>query len=211
MVGNVFHLDSIKLSMKFFYILLFIILYLSVGTAYSDNMIIDNIKNSENSSAEKKYCENSSTKWCFVTDKVMGGVSEGTLAIKNDEGISYYKMQGNVSTENNGGFIQFRTKIINHPKDKLFKAVKIKVRGNNEQYAVHLRTKYLFFPWQYYESIFMADNKWQTIELPLKNFKKSNFYQPSEISSIDINTIGIVAIGRDFQADVDLSFIELTE
>ena len=96
-------------------------------------------------------------------------------------------------------------------KDKLFKAVKIKVRGNNEQYAVHLRTKYLFFPWQYYESIFMADDKWQTIELPLKNFNKSNFYQPSKISSIDINTIGIVAIGRDFQADVDLSFIELTE
>ena len=57
----------------------------------------------------------------------------------------------------------------------------------------------------------MANDKWQTIELPLKNFKKSNFYQPSEISSIDINTIGIVAIGRDFQADVDLSFIELTE
>ena len=51
MAGNVFRSGSIKL-------LLFFILSLNMNAAYSDNMIIDNIKNSENSSAERKYCEN---------------------------------------------------------------------------------------------------------------------------------------------------------
>ena len=75
------------------------------------------------------------------------------------------------------------------------------MRGNNEKYAVHIRTKYLFLPWQYYEATFTANDEWKVIELPLKDFKKSNFYQPSVVSSVDIQTIGIVAIGRDFNAD----------
>ena len=72
-----------------------------------------------------------------------------------------------------------------------------------------IRDRYLFLPWQYYESKFKVSGNWQTIELPLKDFRKSNFYQPSSVSSIDIKTLGVVAIGRDFQADIDLSYIEL--
>ena len=118
-------------------------------------------------------------------------------------------MQGNVSTKNNGGFLQFRTKINNHPDGKLYKGIRIQVRGNNEEYALHIRTKYLFLPWQYYQSNFIATHEWQVIELPLKDFKKSNFYQPTDVSSIDIQTIGVVAIGRNFQANIDLRYIEL--
>ena len=33
----------------------------------------------------------------------------------------FYRMTGELSLENNGGFIQFRTKIKNHPKNKSFK------------------------------------------------------------------------------------------
>ena len=90
-----------------------------------------------------------------------------------------------------------------------YKGIRIQVRGNNEEYAVHIRTKYLLLPWQYYESTFTATDEWQVVELPLKNFVKSNFYQPSNISSSDIKTLGIVAIGRDFQANIDLRYIEL--
>ena len=48
-----------------------------------------------------------------------------------------------------------------------------------------------------------------TIELPFTTFKKSNFYQPSSVSSQDIKTIGIVAIGKEFKAQIDLASIEL--
>ena len=190
-------------------LLLFFVFILISNNVYSDNMIIDDIENSNSSAEQKDYCENTVTKWCFVTDKVMGGVSEGSLKLIKEDNTAYYNMQGDISTANNGGFIQFRTMIQNHPKDKLFKGIRIKVRGNNEEYAIHLRTKYLFLPWQYYESKFMANNEWKIIELPFSSFIKSNFYQPSSFSSIDVQSIGIVAIGRNFKANIDLASIEL--
>ena len=49
--------------------------------------------------------------WEFISDSVMGGISSGELKIVNDENILYYKLFGHVSTDNNGGFIQFRSKI----------------------------------------------------------------------------------------------------
>jgi len=175
----------------------------------AETMIIDDMRNANGEAEKADFCEATSERWCFVTDKVMGGVSEGRFETKVDGKDSHYNMQGNVSTENNGGFLQFRTKINDHPVGKLYKGIRIQVRGNNEEYAVHIRTKYLFLPWQYYQSKFVATNKWEVIELPLKDFKKSNFYQPSSVSSIDIQTLGIVAIGRNFQANIDLRYIEL--
>tara|TARA_Y100000389_G_scaffold164554_1_gene168324 strand:+ start:88 stop:714 length:627 start_codon:yes stop_codon:yes gene_type:complete len=207
MTGNVYLLDKYKCI----YFIIFSILIVYGKMIWADTMIIDDMRNTnEHGKAEKAdFCEDSSERWCFVTDKVMGGVSEGRFETKVDGKDSHYNMQGNVSTANNGGFLQFRTKISNHPAGKLYKGVRIQVRGNNEEYAVHIRTKYLFLPWQYYQSKFIATKDWQVIELPLKGFKKSNFYQPSTVSSIDIQTLGIVAIGRDFQADIDLRYIEL--
>ena len=203
MDGKVFRLDNI--------ITLIIIIFITLNPAkiYGDSMIIDNLNKSNSSNENQEFCESSTTRWCFVTDKVMGGVSEGNLEINKSEDITYYKMTGNVSTLNNGGFIQFRTVLKNHPKNKLFDGVRIKVRGNNEKYAIHIRTKYLFLPWQYYEASFMATKEWDIIEIPFNQFNKSNFYQPSDVSSTDIKTIGVVAIGRDFQAEIDLAFIEL--
>ena len=175
----------------------------------ADTMIIDNMKNSNSSAEKRDYCEETTTKWCFVTDKVMGGVSEGTFEKRESGDVPHYNMQGDVSTKNNGGFIQFRTQIENHPKDKIYKGIRIKVRGNNEEYALHLRTKYLFLPWQYYQANFTATDKWTIIEVPFNSFTKSNFYQPTSVTSIDIKTIGVVAIGRDFKANIDLAFMEL--
>ena len=85
----------------------------------------------------------------------------------------------------------------------------MRIRGNNQEYAVHIRTKYLMLPWQYYQSVFQASDQWTTVEIPFESFKKSNFYQPSSVVSQDIKTIGIVAIGREFKAQIDLASIEL--
>ena len=114
-------------------------------------------------------------RWSFFTDRVMGGLSEGQVTVSNQNNTTCYKMTGNVTTENNGGFIQVRTKITNHPNDKQFLGVRIKVRGNDEKYSIHLRTKYLLFPWQYYYSTFTATSQWETIDLKFSEFQKSNF------------------------------------
>ena len=44
-------------------------------------------------------------RWTFITDGVMGGLSEGNAEISSIDGVPCYKMTGNVTTENNGGFI----------------------------------------------------------------------------------------------------------
>ena len=205
MTGNVYLLDKCK----YVCILFFLTLIMNGEFIKAETMIIDDMRNSSGEAEKADFCEATSERWCFVTDKVMGGVSEGRFETQVEGKDSHYNMQGNVSTENNGGFLQFRTKINDHPIGKLYKGIRIQVRGNNEEYAVHIRTKYLFLPWQYYQSKFIATNEWKVIELPLKDFNKSNFYQPSSVSSVDIQTLGIVAIGRDFQANIDLRYIEL--
>ena len=70
--------------------------------------------------------------WIPFSDQVMGGISEVNFVERKENGLSYYHMEGNVSTENNGGFIQFRAEveIDNAP----YKGIKIKTRGNGEEY-----------------------------------------------------------------------------
>ena len=194
------------MSIRYFSLLLLILS--SINFSVAEKMIIDDMKN-QSGKPDEEFCEGGNAKWCFVTDKVMGGISEGSLNFKKEKEIYFYRMTGELSLKNNGGFIQFRTKIENHPKQKSYKGVRLRVRGNNNEYAIHIRTKYLLLPWQYYESTFQAMDEWSTIELPFSSFEKSNFYQPSNVSSQDIKTIGIVAIGREFEAQIDLASIEL--
>jgi len=195
------------MNIKFLPIFL-ILIFFTGNTSLADKMIIDDMS-TQSGQPDEEFCEAGNAKWCFVTDKVMGGLSEGSLEVKKEGNDYFYRMTGALSLENNGGFIQFRTKIKNHPSDKSFKGVRLRVRGNNHEYVVHLRTKYLLLPWQYYESAFQATDQWTTVELPFTSFKKSNFYQPTNVVSQDIKTIGIVAIGKKFSAQIDLASIEL--
>ena len=194
------------MSIRYFSFLLLTLI--SINFSMAENMIIDDMKN-QSGKPDEEFCEGGNAKWCFVTDKVMGGISKGSLDFIKENEIYFYRMTGELSLENNGGFIQFRTEVENHPREKNYKGVRLRVRGNNNEYAIHIRTKYLLLPWQYYESTFQAMDEWSTIELPFSSFGKSNFYQPSSVSSQDIKTIGIVAIGREFEAQIDLASIEL--
>ena len=68
-------------------------------------MILDQLK--------KPKITNQSQKWNFITDQVMGGVSTGKFRIEEVDGIKCYRMIGDVSTKNNGGFIQVRRNLNN--------------------------------------------------------------------------------------------------
>ena len=62
---------------------------------------------------------------------------------------------------------------------------------------------------RYYSGEFSADNNWSYVEIYFKDFKKSNFYQPSTFSSSEIKSIGFVAFGKDFEAKLDIVEAEL--
>ncbi len=46
--------------------------------------------------------------WQYVSDRVMGGVSDGQVTLEQDGDMYFARLTGNVSTANNGGFIQLR-------------------------------------------------------------------------------------------------------
>jgi hypothetical protein len=45
------------------------------------------------------------TQWRLFTDRVMGGVSNGTMVREQVAGRPAIRMRGDVSLENNGGFV----------------------------------------------------------------------------------------------------------
>ncbi len=145
--------------------------------------------------------------WKFFSDQVMGGVSEGKTALKKDNNKFFLRLEGKVSTENNGGFIQVRKEY--EIKDDVYKGIRIKARGLESEYFVHVRTKKLFLPWQYYAGKFFVSKEWTNIEIKFDDFAKSNFYQPQKFKSSEIKSIAFVAFGKDFDARLDIIEAEL--
>jgi len=197
----------VKHLLKYFIICLILVGFISIGYFVYLRVNVENLKTEtmiiDNLTPEKNQ------EWIFFTDRVMGGISSGKLEIGSEGGSKFYRMTGDVSTANNGGFIQFQadlSKISNI--EEIFNGIKIKVRGNNENYQIFIRTNRTILPWQYYSSEFYASNQWAEIKLPFSSFKRSNFYQPKNIDNTDIKTLGIVAYGKDYTADLNVGLIE---
>ncbi|MDG1165713.1 MAG: CIA30 family protein [Porticoccaceae bacterium] len=144
--------------------------------------------------------------WAYFSDQVMGGISEGSVEYMEQDGENYAHMTGRVSTENNGGFIQIRRTV---PKGSVGSAagVYLKVRGNSQGYYIHLRTSGTVLPWQYYQAGFETTGEWQVVRLPLSAFERSGSWLRKALKPSAIRSIGILAYGRDHQAEIDVAEI----
>ncbi|MCD2453761.1 CIA30 family protein [Methylicorpusculum oleiharenae] len=145
--------------------------------------------------------------WHVVTDQVMGGMSSGKLTLDRYRGRDCLRMQGDVSTENNGGFVQIALSLSDqdHFDASAFAGIVMQVAGNNEDYNLHFRTSDLGFPWQSYRARFKATSDWQTLRIPfddLEAYKTTQKFRPNKLKRI-----GLVGIGRDFKADLCLASI----
>ena len=147
-------------------------------------------------------------KWSFFSDTVMGGVSEGNAGYVNSDIGKALRLSGNVSTANNGGFIQVRIDVASGiAKGKT--GIVLKAKGNGEQYFLHLRNSSTLLPWQYYQAGFQTSQNWREVRLPFENFKKSSSFMSAAINVDAIKSIGIVAFGKNYYADItviDLDF-----
>ena len=157
--------------------------------------------------------------WKYLSDQVMGGVSEGGTALLQDGDLYYLRLTGDVSTRNNGGFVQFRSKISLFNKPEMFQlihkadkdgegleGVRLNVRGNGETYHVMIRTYFTWSPSDYYYHTFDTSPNWQQVDLPFKKFKSSK-YRERGLEVDQIRDFAVVAYGRDFQSDVSVSEI----
>ena len=103
-----------------------IFILFSIFSVNTSSMVIDNLNDVR-------------ANWSAISDQVMGGISEVNFYEMEEDGQKFYRLEGNVSTENNGGFIQSRVGLNIKAKD--FNGIRIKVRGNNNEYFVHLRAQ----------------------------------------------------------------------
>lgn len=143
------------------------------------------------------------TRWRFFTDQVMGGVSSGGVDFTAEEGRTHAALRGRVSTENNGGFIQIRAELPGGAPPEST-GVRLIVRGNDQRYFVHLRTRGTMLPWQYYQAGFDVGTGWTEIRLPFSDFKRSGRLLSAKLRAEELRSIGIVAYGRDHDAQVDV-------
>ncbi|WP_455207480.1 CIA30 family protein [Kaarinaea lacus] len=150
-----------------------------------------------------------STEWHLLTDGVMGGVSSGRLTLDVKDGKSCLCMRGNVSLDNGGGFIQAVLPLgVDAGYDaSAYSGLQLEVYGNDEVYNVHLKTSELWLPWQAFRQSFSARAEWQTIHLPFNQFEA--YRTDSKLNVKKLERIGIVAIGREFTADLCIAGIAL--
>lgn len=143
------------------------------------------------------------TRWRFFTDQVMGGVSEGAVAFVTEGDTSFARMTGRVSTANRGGFIQMRMDLTTPPPPDAL-GVRLVVRGNDQRYFVHLRTAGTVLPWQYYQAGFDVGQTWAEVRLPFAAFTPSGQMLRQPLAPDRLRSWGMVAYGRDHQAQIDL-------
>ena len=148
--------------------------------------------------------------WQYISDQVMGGVSDGEVTLEQDGEMYYARLTGNISTRNYGGFIQLRTGISfanSEQGGKNLQGVRLNVRGNGESYNFHIVTNDRAYYGDFYSATFQADSDWKMVELPFNTFERKG-YNTSKLDAINIRSIAIVAYGRDFISDVSVSTIE---
>jgi hypothetical protein len=148
------------------------------------------------------------SRWELVTDRVMGGVSRGTMVREAVAGRPAIRLRGEVSLDNNGGFVQIALDLA--PGGGVVDAsgwsgLELDVFGDGEAYGLHLRTDALTRPWQSFRQRFTADAEWRTVRLPFDRFAPYRTEAP--LDTRRLRRVGLVAIGRAFSADLALGGI----
>ncbi len=150
------------------------------------------------------------TQWRAVSDEVMGGVSQALLDYDAVDGKRCLRLRGDVRLDNNGGFIQAALDLAPRGQTldaSAFSGIRLTVRGNAQQYSLHLRTPDAVRPWQSYRAHFDAGPAWETVELPFAAFAPHRL-EPA-LDTKHLVRMGLVAIGRAFSADLLIARVSL--
>lgn len=146
--------------------------------------------------------------WRVFTDRVMGGVSEAGHEVQTIEGVTALRLQGSVRLDNNGGFVQSAFRPEGALPGRDYDGLRLRVRGNGESgYYVFLRTSTTWFPWSHYAAPIPATATWTDVEVPWDAFERNAV--PFALDPGKIRQIGIVAYGREMEADIAVARMEL--
>ncbi|MEM7709217.1 MAG: CIA30 family protein [Pseudomonadota bacterium] len=148
--------------------------------------------------------------WRYVADKVMGGVSRGRSECVEIDGREAVRLTGQVSLENDGGFVQIATDLAPDatPLDASdWTGLELDLYGNGEVYEARLKTSDLTRPWQSYRLAFAAPTAWTTIRVPFGDLEAYRTDAPLDLTQL--RRLGLVAVGREFEADLAVAALRL--
>lgn len=148
--------------------------------------------------------------WDYVADDVMGGVSRGGMSLEPYRGRPAAVLRGEVSLDNNGGFVQLATDL--RPDGGSMDArgwdgLELDLCGNGESYDIRIRTDDLTRPWQSFRMELVAPTEWQAMRVPFEGLSArltDAVFDPSKI-----RRVGILAIGREFTAEIAVAGLRL--
>ena len=119
-------------------------------------------------------------RWQLSTDRVMGGVSRGSARLIQENGQNIIEMTGDVSTANNGGFVQVSKSLRPRLDASDYKGVELVVQGDGHPYWLHLRDR----------------------NTPCHKTRR-------QLDPSSLNGIGLVAGYDDFQAKLKIARVSL--
>lgn len=194
--------------------LMIVILSLSLTTAFSQSTP-DTGANMENIFLLDDFSSDISrraTSWEGFTDRVMGGRSDMEISVRREAGVSFLKMTGKVSLDNNGGFIQARLRLNpdSSPWDvSEYQGIQLTVRGKGDSYYLFLRTSQTRFPWKFYMAPIPLSEEWQQIRIPWSEFSKGDFGMMPGLNTKKLKSLAVVAYKKNFLAEIEVADISL--
>ncbi len=190
-------------------IVIFIAALFSGSPLSADSLLIDDFSRNDGIAA-------TGTAWQGFTDRVMGGRSDMRAGFVQVAGNRVLRMEGDVSLENNGGFVQVRLPLnSNELSAESYSGVRIRYRPNLDgDYYIHLRTRGNRLPWAYFagslaENHIASDRPGELIsEIPWEAFS-SEPRASRELRPDLVNSIALVATKTPGPVSIDLISLEL--
>lgn len=120
--------------------------------------------------------ENPSTlsNWGAVNDSVMGGVSTSSFRQTNDGTLLF---QGQLSLENNGGFVSLRNRPRNLGLNNVAGFV-VRARGDGRAYYLDLRESRQMTAGSFRASFATKDGEWTETFIPASDFVRQSYGRP---------------------------------
>ncbi len=151
------------------------------------------------------------TQWEGFTDRVMGGRSDMQVAVADSDRGPALHMTGEVSLENNGGFIQARLALSESGSFNAeeYRGVAVEVRGAGDHYYLHIRTNRTRFPWAHYAAEMPVREEWAWVQLPFDDFEPQLMLGGGSPDRRRLRSIAVVAAKAEFTADLWLRRVAL--
>lgn len=161
----------------------------------------------------------SGNSWSGVTDRVMGGRSNGSLTREMEwDGKVANVLRGKVSLENNGGFVQMATDLplnldISSAVDaSKYDGVELIVRyddetsSTEESFNVHIKNGSCTRKFSSYRASFtIKKGSWETVRLCWSDFKgRGPGAEDNEFDVSSLKRLGVVVIGKEIEVSLGL-------